>query len=485
MLSPQNLKSYQRECVLKMLYNPEIMLWLQMGLGKTIITLTTIVDLMRAGKVKKTIIFGPIKVIESVWTTEAKKWEHTKHLRFSIIRETPEKRLRALFRDADIYLVNYEMMNWLSENFEKYFQGKDLPWQCIVYDEISKVKHSTSLRVMGGVRDREDKHGEIFKIKVHGWRKMINRFTYRYGLTGTPASNGYMDLHGQFLVLDGGKRLGERITNYRDRFFTRGYDGWSYKISDENKKIIEARISDITVKMDTKDYLDIPPTVVKRVMIDLPVSVMKKYKDAEKEYFFRLDSGIEIEIFNQLSLSNKCLQLCNGSPYTNEELTSYEKVHDLKFEALEEILDTAGGSPVLCSYSYRSDAERIMQHFKKYKPVNLTLEKGKNTSNIISKWNNGEIKLLIGHPASMGHGIDGLQTSGSIIVWFGLPPTANYEYYEQMNARLVRQGQSKPVTIVHLLCNNTLDLVIEDSIERKAKSQTELKNAIDRYRKQL
>ena len=185
------------------------MLWLGMGLGKTIITLTTIVDRMRAGQVNRVLIFGPLRVIQSVWDTECANWEHTKHLRCSILHGTKEKRTRALFADADIFLCNYENMNWLAETLDHYYlsQGKKLPFEMVVYDEVSKLKNSTTRRMAGGSRDREDKWGSMHKIKLTGWRRMIKEFNYRVGLTGTPASNGYLDLHGQYLAVDGGKRL--------------------------------------------------------------------------------------------------------------------------------------------------------------------------------------------------------------------------------------------------------------------------------------
>lgn len=480
MLTPKNLFEYQKECILHMLYNDKAMLWLQMGLGKTIITLTTIVDLMRAGKVQKTIIFGPLRVINSVWTTEARKWEHTNHLTFSIISGDREKRTRALFRDADIYLINYEQMNWLAETLEHYFHDRPFPFQCVVYDEISKLKNSTSLRVAGGKRDRKDKHGNYYAIKVIGWRKLIGKFQYRYGLTGTPASNGYLDLHGQYLALDGGQRLGEYITHYRDAYFTRGYDGWSYKITETGKEWIERKIADITKKMDAKDYLDMPKIKVSNLFVELPFNIRKQYNELEKEMFTALDTGTEVEVFNSASLSNKCLQFCNGSPYTNPETKEWEALHDIKLKALEDILEEAGGSPVLCSYTFKADSARIMKHFKKYNPINLTEQPIKHMKKTIEKWNKGEIKLLIGHPASMGHGIDGLQHGGSIVVWFGL--NWSLELYEQMNSRLYRKGQSKPVSIIHILCPKTVDMVVLDAIERKETDQEGIKKSLDRYR---
>jgi SNF2 family DNA or RNA helicase len=480
MLTTTNLHDYQRECINHMLTNKDAMLWLQMGLGKTIITLTSIVSLMEKGKVSKTLIFGPLRVIESVWTTEAEKWAHTKHLRFSIVRGNAKERTRALFRDADIYLINYEQMNWLAETLCHYYNNKKFPFECAVYDEVSKLKNSTSLRVAGGNRDRKDKKGEYHKVKITGWRKLIDAFKYRYGLTGTPASNGYLDLHGQFLAVDGGTRLGKYITHFKESYFSKGYDGWTYKITDNGKHWIERRISDITKKMDAKDYLDMPSVKVTNIMVDLPPKIRRSYQEIEKDMFTELDSGTEVEIFNSASLSNKCLQFCNGAPYTNTETKEWEALHDVKLEVLKDILEEAAGAPVLCSYTFKSDAERIMKYFNKYKPVNLTKEAAKDTNKIIDRWNDGKIQLMIGHTKSMGHGLDRLQNSGSIIVWFGL--TWSLEQYEQMNGRLDRQGQTKPVSIIRILCNNTVDLAVLDAIEHKDTEQKGLKASLDRYR---
>jgi SNF2 family DNA or RNA helicase len=482
LLTPQQLHDYQRECVMHQLHHDESMLWLQMGLGKTPITLTTIVDRMRAGQVKKTLIFGPLRVIQAVWAREARKWSHTKHLRFSVIHGNKEKRARALFADADVYLINYESMNWLAETLDHYYlsQDKPLPFQMVVYDEISKLKNSTTLRIAGGNRDRKDQRGEVYKIKVTGWRKIMNHFTYRTGLTGTPASNGYLDLHGQYLVVDGGERLGEYVTHYKDSYFMSDYSGWKYSPTELGKQWIEFKISDITKKMDAADYLDLPDVKVTNVMVDLPVAVRKAYIDVEKNMFAQLDSGSEIEVFSRSSVSNKCLQFCNGSPYLSAESSEFEPLHDAKLDALDDVLEEASGSPVLCSYAFKADAQRIMQRFKKYRPVNLTAAPSKDTERIINEWNSGKIKLLIGHPASMGHGVDGLQESGSILVWFGM--NWSLELYEQMNGRLNRQGQKAPVSIIRILCNDTVDLAVADAIERKCDDQEGLKSALQRYR---
>lgn len=482
LLEPNDLHDYQKECVLHQLYNDNSMLWLGMGLGKTPVTLTTIVDRMRAGHVQKTLIFGPLRVIQSVWAREAKKWGHTKHLRFSVVHGNKEKRSRALFADADVYLINYEAMNWLAETLDHYYisQDRPLPFQMVVYDEVSKLKNSTTMRMKGGTRDRKDGRGEVYKVKRTGWRKMIEHFKYRTGLTGTPASNGYLDLFGQYLAVDNGERLGKHITHYKDNYFASDYMGWSYSPTEIGKQWIEHKISDITKKMDAVDYLDMPISKTTNLMVDLPPKARKAYDEMEKKLFAALDTGVELEVFSKSSVSNKCLQIANGFPY-HGETQEWEALHDAKLDALEDVLEEAGGSPVLCSYSFKSDAVNIMKRFKKYKPVNLTATPSNQTESVIDKWNRGEIKLLVAHPASSGHGIDGLQDNGHILVWFGI--NWSLELYLQMCGRLDRQGQKNSVSIIRILCRDTVDLAVADAIERKNDDQEGLKSAMDRYRK--
>ena len=482
MLEPTDLYEYQRECIQHQLHHDDSMLWLQMGLGKTPVTLTTIADRMRAGLVQKTLIFGPLRVIQAVWAREARKWSHTRHLRFSVLHGSREKRSRALFAEADIYLINYEAMNWLAQELDHYYlsQGKPLPFQMVVYDEVSKLKNSTSLRMDGGKRDRKDRRGDEYTVNVTGWRKVLDHFKYRTGLTATPASNGYLDLHGQYLAVDGGDRLGPYITHYKDSYFTSDYNGWKYTPTELGQEWIEKKISDITIKMDSREYLDLPDCNTSNIMVELPAAARKAYVEIEKNLFTQLDSGREVEIFSKSSISNKCLQFCNGSVYLNSGSPEYEAIHDAKLDALEDVLEEAGGSPVLCSYSFTPDAERIMKRFKKYKPVNLTKTASKNTGAVIDKWNRGEIKLLVGHPASMSYGIDGLQLAGHILVWFGV--NWSLELYEQMIGRLDRQGQLFAVLILRILCNDTVDLAVVDAIERKTDDQEGLKAALQRYR---
>jgi len=489
-LKPQQLYDYQKQAILHQLYNPKSMLWLDMGLGKTAVTLSSIEDRARAGEVRKTLIFGPVRVIHGVWEREARKWEHTRHLRFSVMAGTPDQRRKALFMDADVYLCSYENMNWLAEILNEYYIARNhpLPFQFVVYDEVSKMKNSQTVRYNGGKREKKEKgSGRAYEIKVTGWKLVAPLFQFTTGLTGTPASNGYIDLFGQYLVVDNGERLGKYISHYRDNYFVADYNGWDYQPSEAGKQWIERNISDITIKMDAKDYLDLPESKEINLMVDLPPRAREHYKELEKQMFTALDTGTEVEIFSKSSISNKCLQVCNGAAYyvtgydTNgNEIKAWEKIHDAKLDALEDVLEEAGGQPVLVAYEFAFDAERIMKRFSSYKPVNMTAEKSSATESIINSWNAGHLKLLIGHPASMGHGVDGLQDSGSIIVWFGL--NWSLELYHQMIKRLDRNGQKKSVKIIRILCNDTVDLAVADALAHKNDSQNGLKNSLQRYR---
>lgn len=484
MLNRDNLHDYQRECVEHMTTQPSTMLWLGVGLGKTIITLTSIVDLMATGEAKKTIVFGPLRVINSVWDTEAANWSHTKHLKFSIISGNVEKREKALFARADVYLINYEQMNWLAEFLTRHYisKGKPLPFDFAVYDEVSKLKNSTSKRMKGGTRDIIDEFGKEYQVSMVGWKKIIPHFKRNTGLTGTPAANGYGDLHGQYLAIDNGERLGKHVTHFRENYFTQSFSGWGYEPTELGVKMIEQKISDITKNMSAAEYLDLPAVKIIDKFVDLPPKARRAYEQVEEDMFTTLETGEDIEAYNTVSVYNKVLQFSNGTPYINKfgEEQKWQVLHDEKLAMLESILEEAGGQPILLAYSFKSDAERIMKKFKKYRPVNLTDEDPNKTGGIIKKWNTGKIKLMIAHPASCGHGINGLQKSCNIVVWFGL--NWSLELYSQMNGRIDRQGQERPVSIIRVLARDTLDLAVADALDRKHDTQESLKGSINKYR---
>lgn len=463
-LTPLDLLPYQQAAVNFQCTHPNTMLWQDMGLGKTIETLTSIAHLLSTGFLRGVVVVAPIRVIRLVWRQEAAKWSHTKHLTFSLLLGTRDQRTRALLRPANVYLINYENLGWLSETLYTYFINKDrqIPFNGVVWDEISKCKNSTTQR-------------------VKATRKILDHFDWATGLTGTPASNGYRDLHGQYLVVDKGRRLGTSKTAFRTRFYRKipntrreeAYQG----AEDEIKQLI----GDITLEMSAADYNPLPDMMINDVDIELPEDLREMYDRMERDMFLKLDSGKEVEMFNQASLTNKCLQFSNGAMYPVAGMPLWEPIHDLKLEALEEIIDEAQGQQVLCSYAYRSDAERIMKRFAHLRPINLTECHGEAMlENAMRRWTTGDCPLMIGHPASMGHGIDGLQKTGHIIVWYGL--NWSLDLYDQMNARIRRQGQGAPVICHRLLMLDTLDQAQALALSEKATTQAGLRKAVKEYR---
>lgn len=496
MLSPEDLYDYQKEAVMHGLYRQDVMYWLGLGLGKTVIALTVAVDRMRAGQVNKVLVLGPLRVIQSVWAAEARKWEHLKHLRFSLVHGSQNERRRALFAKADVFLVNYDNLNWLAEDLDHYFigRGNPLPWEMCIYDEVTRCKNSTSVRINGGKRDITDpRTGRESTITRVGWRKCIDQFQYRLGLTGSPAANGYLDLHGQFLVVDGGQRLGPRKTKFREDYFSQAWDGYTYTVTDAGRECIESRIADVTLKMDTRDYRhDLPEAVEKDVFVELPAKARKAYKDMENSMFAELEDGSNVEVFSGSAAATKTLQIANGAAYVNDspdpreeadgvDLSGREwsKIHEAKMEALEGVVEDANGQPVLVAYSFKTDAARIQKKFPR--AVNLTSAPSGQTEEIIQRWRNGDIQMLVGHPASMGHGIDGLQEAGSIVVWFGV--NWSLELYMQMNARINRPGQRRPVSIIRILAKDTIDEAVVAALANKATDEAALKDAIYAYLK--
>ena len=462
-LTPDILHDYQKRAVNFQCTHPATMLWLDMGLGKTVITLTSIAHLLNTGFLRGVVIVAPIRVIRLVWRQEAARWTHTKHLTFSMLTGTRDQRTRALLRPANVYLINFENLQWLAETLATYYTGKDkpLPFNGVVWDEISKCKNSSTQR-------------------VKAVKKILPHFDWTTGLTGTPASNGYKDLHGQYLVVDRGQRLGTSKTAFRGRFYKKAgpYKEVPYEGA-ENE--IKQLIGDITLEMSAEDYNKLPDIVVNDINIEMPENLRTLYDRMEKEFFIQLDSGKQVEMFNQAALTNKCLQFANGAMYPVAGMPLWEPIHDLKLEALEEIIDEAQGQQVLCAYGYRSDAERIMKRFAELRPINLTECKSEaSLNNAMARWASGDCPLMIGHPASMGHGIDGLQKRGHIVVWYGL--NWSLDLYDQMNARIRRQGQGAPVICHRLMMLDTLDQAQAMALDEKAQTQAGLRNAVKQYR---
>lgn len=465
LLTPDKLHGYQQRAVNHQCSLPETMLWMDPGLGKTATTMTSIAHLRNAGFLRGVLVVAPIRVVRLVWRQEALKWAHTKHLTFSMITGTKDQRTRALMRPADIYLINYENMKWLSETLQTYYlnKGREMPFDGVVWDEVSKCKNSTTDR-------------------VKAIRKILPHFKWATGLTGTPASNGLKDLHGQFLVVDKGKRLGEYKTAFKTQFYCKKgpFEEVLYEGAESQ---IKQLIGDITLEMSAEDYLKMPDMVVNNIEVEMPDTLRAVYDKMEKDFFIQLDSGTGVEVFNQASLTNKCLQFSNGAMYPIAGLPVWETIHDLKLEALEDLIDEAQGQQILLAYSYRSDAERIMHKFKHLSPINLTeCKTDKALNDAMARWKRGDCALMIGHPASMGHGVDGLQSAGHTMVWFGL--NWSLELYDQFNKRIHRQGQGAPVICHRILMKDTLDQAQALALDEKAQTQSSLRNAVKQYRQQ-
>lgn len=456
-LGKKDLYRYQKRVVDHIVSNNGSMVWCSIGMGKSIIALTAIEQLLDSYSAKGALVIAPLKVVEAVWSQEAQKWAHTHRLNVSIVRGTPKERTASLRIRSDIYLINYEQLQWLTKALTTMFldKGRHLPFDIVIFDEISKMKNSTAKRCRAFV-------------------KILKYFKYRVGLTGTPATNGVIDLHGQFLMVDGGHRLGPNITSYRNRWFL--HDSYRHKWSPRRgaTEEIQKTISDITIEMRSEDYLELPPQIDRDWTLDMPKDIKDQYKGFEDSFFLELDEG-SVEAFNAGAKSTKCRQLANGAVYTSEDRTTWAAFHDEKLNTVEEIVDETNGSPLLICYQFRHDIERIKERF----PGAVLLDRN-NVAETVDEWNRGEIKMLIGHPMSMGHGLN-LQYGGHNIIWYGVP--WSLELYDQAIGRLLRNGQQGASVVNHrIVMNGTVEMAILEALETKGRTQSNLREAVKRYR---
>lgn len=417
---------------------------LDMGLGKTSITLTAVNDLIfDSFEVSKVLVIAPLRVARDTWPTEIKKWDHLKHLRYSVAVGSESERLAALRKEADIYIINRENVDWLVNKSRLSFN-----FDMVVIDELSSFKSHQSKR---------------FKsfLKVRPFIKRI------VGLTGTPSSNGLMDLWAQFRILDMGKRLGRYITHYRSAYFLpdkRSADRiFTYKPADGAEQMIYDRISDITISMKSADYLKLPECIINEVPVFMDTKEKAIYETFKEDMVAKIKDE-EIDAANAAVLSGKLLQMANGCIYDEDKKAL--KIHDRKLDALEDLIESANGKPLLVAYWFQHDLARIKERF----PVREI-----KTSKDIEDWNQGRIPFAVIHPASAGHGLN-LQSGGSTLVWFGL--TWSLELYQQCNARLHRQGQTDTVVIHHIIAKGTIDEDVMASLQRKEKIQNALINAV-------
>lgn len=445
-MNESDLHPYQRYAVDFIERHRFCGLFLDMGLGKTVSTLTAVKRMIYSFEVSKVLVIAPKRVAETTWTTEADKWEHLRCLKLSKVIGTEKERAEALGADADVYVINRENVCWLV----RYLNGR-MSFDMLVIDELSSFKSHTAQR---------------FKAL----KSVRYQFSRIIGLTGTPAPNGYMDLWAELYLLDGGERLGKYITRYREEYFhpliSVGAVVYRYGLNAMSDIVISKKISDICVSMKAGDYLQLPKRIDNTINVILTKDEKRQYDRFESEEILKIN-GETITAANAAAVTNKLLQYANGAVY--DETKNVHTIHDAKIEALEELVEATSGDPVLVFYSYRHDAARIMERLKKYDPVMLEGEKD------ISDWNEGKTKVLITHPASAGHGLN-LQAGGHIIVWFGV--TWSLELYQQANARLHRQGQTKPVMIYHLITKGTMDERVMKAIANKENGQNAMIDAV-------
>ena len=416
--------------------------------GKTVITLTAIEQLYQEEKICKALVIAPLRTAIDTWPSEIAKWDHLKNLDYAVAVGTEAERKAAILKDATVTIINRENVDWLINK-----SGLPFDFDMVVIDELSSFKSYGAKRFKA-----------LLKV-----RPFIKRIV---GLTGTPSSNGLMDLWAEFRVLDFGKRLGRYITRYRLSYFEPDKRNaqmvFSYKPLPDAEKQIYEKISDITISMKSVDYLDMPECVINEVPVYMSSSEQSVYDDFREDMVTKLKDDV-IDAANAAVLSGKLLQMANGAVYDEEGFSHH--IHDRKLDALEDLIEGANGKPVLVAYWFKHDLERIEARLKSLHIPYARLDKPDS----IKRWNNGEVPVMLIHPASAGHGLN-LQAGGSTLIWFGL--TWSLELYQQTNARLWRQGQKETVVLHHIICKDTIDEDVLAALKRKEKVQSDLINAV-------
>lgn len=441
---------YQKYAAAYIEEHPVAAVLLDMGLGKTSITLTALNDLLfDSFEIHKAIVIAPLRVARDTWPAEIEKWEHLSSLKYSVAVGTEMERLAALKRQADIYIINRENVQWLVEE-----SGVPFDFDMVVVDELSSFKNHQSKR---------------FRALM----KMRPRVERIVGLTGTPSSNGLMDLWAEFKLLDMGQRLGRFIGQYRTRFFLpdkrNGQVIFSYKPLPGAEQQIYRLISDITISMKSTDYLQMPELISTEYAVRLSEPERKRYEKLKEELVLQLPDG-DVTAANAAALSGKLSQMANGAVYADSSETV--RIHERKLDALEDIIESMGGKPLLVAYWFQHDLERITERLHRLKIPFSRLD----SSESIRRWNNGELPVALIHPASAGHGLN-LQSGGSTLVWFGL--TWSLELYQQTVARLWRQGQTADTVVVqHIITEGTIDGRIMKALSEKDSTQSALIDAV-------
>ncbi|MED1850336.1 DEAD/DEAH box helicase [Brevibacillus borstelensis] len=437
--------AYQRYCINRLLTDEALGLFLDLGLGKTVITLTAINDLKyNRFAIRKALVVAPKKVAEATWTNEAEKWEHLKHLRIMPVLGSKQKRIRALNTPADVYVINRDNVVWLTEYYRNAW-----PFDLVVLDELSSFKNHAAKRTKA-----------LMWVRSH-----IKRIV---GLTGTPAPNGLLDLWAQIFLLDRGERLEKFITHYRQKYFEQNYNGFGYTAKPGADEVIHSKISDICISMKAEDYLELPDAITNVIPVVLDDNAQKLYERMEKELLLQIEDT-EITATSAAVLTGKLLQLCNGALY--DEDRNVHEIHDNKLEAFVELIEQLNGKPALVFYSYQHDLARIK---KALEPMKLRVRELQTPQDQLD-WNTGQVDILLAHPASAAYGLN-LQDGGNHVVWFGL--TWSLELYQQANGRLHRQGQKQKVILHHLVVQGGADEDVMDALEGKAATQDKLLEAL-------
>lgn len=437
---------YQKYCINRVLTDEAIGLFLGLGLGKTIITLTAVNDLKyNRFSLSRCLVIAPKKVAELTWTTEAAKWEHLKHLRVVPVLGDRNKRIRALNTPGDVWVINRDNVKWLVDYYRNAW-----PFDTVIIDELSSFKNHQAQRFKS-----------LTYVRPH-IRRII-------GLTGTPAPNGLHDLWAQVFLLDQGKRLEKNITGYREVYFSRNYDGHGYTAKPGADEIIHRKIADLCISMKAEDYLELPDCITNVIPVALDNKAATQYKQLEKELLLELDGETEISVTSAAALTGKLLQMCNGALYDADR--GVHELHDCKLEAFSELVEQLNGARALVFYSFQHDLVRLHRVLAK---TGLRVRELKTPQDQID-WNNGLIDILLAHPASAAYGLN-LQDGGNHVIWFGL--TWSLELYQQANGRLHRQGQTQKVILHHLVVQTGMDEEVMAALEAKATTQDRLINAL-------
>lgn len=441
MPSRSDLHPYQERAISWIVEKERVGLALEMGLGKSVSTLTAISDLQACRLVKKVLIIAPLRVAQFVWSQECKKWSHLRHLTTSLCLGSERKRLEGLYRTADIYVINRENVPWLVAHYREAW-----PFDCVVVDESSSFKSPSAQR---------------FKAL----RNVTKYTNFMVLLTGTPTPKSLLDIWSQQFLIDRGAALGKTFTCFKDRFFET--NPYTYSVSPRNgaKDAIHRLLSDRWLSMKAEDYLELPQRIDLYEKVQLPANVLGKYQEFESNLLVSL-SDETLEASTAAVLAGKLFQWCNGAIYVDDS-KNWTELHTAKLDALAEIIE-ANEEPILVAYNFRHDLERLIARF----PQAVKLDANTET---IERWNAGEIQLLLAHPQSAGHGLN-LQEGGALAVWFSL--NWSLELYQQFNARLHRQGQARPVRIVHLVAEGCLDERIVRTLGEKDATQSALLKAL-------